>query len=281
MSSATRAHIESIFTAAVGSGRQAREQHRTLLSTYWDDFQYCALPVDGHQQLTETTPLHDPTRYNRMCGQCAVDRSELMFGFAYKGDPARGKPDLDARRAAWVAADEVLRQEKRAAEVRRNERAGEIPRAVRLAEREAFLQYLVLAYEYVRDAVIDGYVKHATTESNKDYLAFLRQFELDSRSRRSQKGSDITRTWCATHGKMGHLFPMLGAKSYNTECWTCPRELPREDDGRGLELHGSERDTDVDAVLGIVCAKPGRAAAASASSSSSSSFSLTASASSF
>ena len=249
-----------------------------ITGTSFADWAYCNMSrrATAHAQIVEREPLMAPEQYSTECGRCPVN-GQCAVAPVWTGQraPPRTPEEAAAVRAAWVAAKERLAAEVVLLGARRTTHADPasltLPMAATQGERDAWIGYMMAAFDVVRAHVVSRYLAvhngggAKPTPNLPRYERYLRDAADDIVARngthvnrsRFQAGAAVStaRLFCFRHNRVGHMFPLLGFNAYDIGCFICPLEV-----NRPPPVEDTSRNRVVDAAeLRSLCGDPSQA----------------------
>lgn len=251
----------------------------SVTGTTFADWAYCNLTkrASAHAQIVEREPLMAPEQYSTECGRCPVN-GQCVVSPVMRQSPPRNPDEAVAVRTLWLAAKARLANETNLMSARRVNHPDPASLALPVSaiqnERDAWIGYMLVAFDVVRAHVIQRYhAIHGARSSSSlkpspnlpRYERFLRDAAEDLISRngthihksRFQSGAAVStaRLFCFRHNRVGHMFPLLGFRAYDTGCFICPLEVNRPPPTDDLSRN---RITDA-AELRRMCGDPSQA----------------------
>jgi hypothetical protein len=209
------------------SGDLLDRRSRAVLDAHnqrcWSDFQLCDL--EKHNRLVEGHPMGAPGEYNPLCRVCPAHASADHMCFQFHGDlSVDGLQKLAQIRQAYLDAHKAVREKNDGG--RKPERA----------ERDAFVQYAVVAWEFVRPLIVRGLqdpeggrgpnwnAYHQWCEDfMKDILIRRSLLSPAGMERRTSPVGLRPSVWCFIHQREGLLLP-VGGDTFHPECHICPKQ---------------------------------------------------------
>ena len=233
--------------------RNREQQLDGIIAKSFGELRYCRLPTPRtstlHSCLVEASPLMDPSAY-AMCTVCPLGgvKNGSVINLTLHSNP-QNLADLQAVRVRWLEAHKALLQEladnndkrykKTAAQM-----AGIVTNVGIVSdERDAWIQYTLIAYDVVRDHLIKTYAlihsrpvdAAAIIKANPSlaaYTSYMHTYivEFNTRTSAASSGSGsehgVPMMWCFVHDKPGHQFPVNKWAGYNPACWVCKTDTP-------------------------------------------------------
>lgn len=221
--------LQDHVRAVLAPTRENRERQRVIdkLKASIPDLEWC----DVHNVVVEKKPMRPAAFYDTNCMQCPVDGQRPPISLvldASTREKIMGGGGIAAHeevRDRWLKSVEVVENSAKKAEAALmiNRITEGVPMGAREEERTAFLQYTILAFDWVRLNVCRP--TESRSKSHEQYIAFLSEYNRYAIQRNGL--SQCARMLCIKHQKeTAHMLPLDdGAecyKAYDAICGMCP-----------------------------------------------------------
>lgn len=212
---------------------------RVNLSTF-ADFNYCHLPSkkSRHDCLVEGVHMYEESNYDPLCDMCPVSGVQKESALELDLMAPSGSDHMETLKSvqdAWMVAFAAIQKKmeanrKRIAEGEKLSAADKQYNDLRRTERDAWLQYSIITFEWIRPKLIEYWSKPAPTHTSDNmrfFIQYMRANAVDGVKRTAQAGasarmSGTPQMFCFTHNEVGHMLPCRGRGGYNTACYICP-----------------------------------------------------------